>query len=127
MLITLPVTVLGWFDSDLAGVFAVLSFCTGCISFFYSIFLGLVLPAGFGILADSDNLEEAINPSKILELLRSAPGPYVITLLGAIIASIVASFGLVFCFIGVFFTMAYSVAFQGHLIGQAYNEANSAV
>lgn len=127
MLISLPVTILRWFDSDLAGVFALLSLCMSCISFLYSIFLGLVLPAGFGILADSDNLEEAINPSKILQVFRAAPGPYVITAVGAIIATIVASFGVILCFVGIFFTTAYSVAFQGHLIGQAYKEANSAV
>jgi hypothetical protein len=86
-----------------------------------------VLPAGLGILADSDNLAEAINPSKILVILRAAPGAYVITFVGAIIASFVSSVGVILCVVGVLFTSAYAVTFQGHLIGQAYNEASSAV
>jgi hypothetical protein len=126
MLFTAPLTVLGWFE-DLQGLVAVLSICTSCFSFLYSILLGLVLPAGLGILADSDNLAEAINPSKILVILRAAPGAYVITFVGAIIASFVSSVGVILCVVGVLFTSAYAVTFQGHLIGQAYNEASSAV
>lgn len=127
MLITAPVSVLGWFDSDLEGVVAVLSICTSCFSFLYSIVLGVALPAGFGILADSDNLSEAISPVRILELLRAAPGAFVITLVGAIIAGFVSSVGVILCIVGVVFTTAYSLALQGHLIGQAYNEARSAL
>jgi hypothetical protein len=34
-----------------------------------------------------------------------------------------ASLGLLFCFIGVFFTGVYAELIQGHLYGQAYLEA----
>lgn len=127
LLIFVPVFFISLFGSDIEGVVAFLLLCIFCISIPYLLLLGVVLPASFGILADSDNLAEAINPSKILALLRAAPGPYVITAVGAIIAIIVANFGVILCFVGVFFTTAYTVAFQGHLIGQAYKEANAAI
>jgi hypothetical protein len=126
MLFTLPLTVMGWFR-DLQDIVAVLSICTSCFSFLYSILLGFALPAGLGILADSDNLAEAINPSKILVVLRAAPSAYVITFVGMLIASFVSTIGVVLCVVGVLFTSAYALAFQGHLVGQAYNEASSAV
>jgi hypothetical protein len=127
MLLTVPVFFLSWFDTDLGGVIAILSLCTSCISFFYSLVFGVALPAGFGILADSDNLADAINPSKIFEVLRAAPSAYVIVLIGGFIASIVSGIGVIACFIGVLFTTAYALAIQGHLIGQAYNEASKAL
>jgi len=127
MLITVPVSFLGLFDSDFEGAVVILSLCTSCISFLYSLVLGVALPAGFGILADSDNLGDAINPSKIFEVLRAAPGAYVIVLLGGFIASIVSGIGVIACFIGVLFTAAYALGVQGHLIGQAYNEASKAL
>lgn len=127
MLLTVPVSFLGWFDSDLEGAVVIISLCTSCISFLYSLVLGVALPAGFGILADSDNLADAINPSKIFEVLKAAPGAYVIVLIGGFIASIVSGIGVIACFIGVLFTAAYALAIQGHLIGQAYNEAGRAL
>lgn len=125
MLISIPLTFLGWFE-DLQGIVAFLSVCTSCLTFIYSIFLWVVLPASFGILADSDNLGEAINPSKILELVRAAPSAYVIALVAILISSLVASVGIVLCFIGVLFTSAYAMAFTGHVYGQAYNQARAA-
>lgn len=127
MIITVPVSILGWFESDLGGVIAILLLCTTCFSFLYSLVLGVALPAGFGILADSDNLADALNPSKMFEILRAAPGAYVIVLLGAFIASFVSIIGVIACFIGVLFTAVYAIAIQSHLIGQAYNKASRAL
>lgn len=125
MLLTAPITILGWFE-DLQGIVAFLSICTSCLTFLYSIILWVALPASFGILADSDNLGEAINPSKMLELVRAAPGAYVIALLGVIISSLVASLGVIACGVGLLFTTAYAMAFMGHIYGQAYKEARAA-
>jgi hypothetical protein len=124
MLLSVPVMFLGWFE-DLEGIVAFLSICTSCLTFLYSIILWVALPAAFGILADSDNVGEAINPSKILELVRAAPGAYVIALVGIIISGLVSSIGIILCFIGVLFTSAYAMAFTGHVYGQAYNEARA--
>ena len=124
MLLSAPITFLGWFE-DLQDVVAVLSICTSCLTFLYSIILWFALPAAFGILADSDNLGEAINPSKIFELVRAAPGAYVITLVAILISGLVASIGVILCFIGMFFTSAYAMAFTGHVYGQAYNQARA--
>ena len=125
MLLSAPITILGWFE-DLQGIVAFLSVCASCLTFIYSIILWVAMPAAFGILADSDNIGEAINPSKILELVRAAPGAYVMALLGIIIAGLVSSVGVILCFIGVFFTSAYAMAFTGHVYGQAYNQARAA-
>ena len=121
IIVTVPVSVLGWFE-DLQAPVAVLSICTSCFSFLYAIVLGVALPAGFGILADSGDLAEAVNPSKILTVFRAAPGPFLITLVGALIASFVASIGVILCIVGVAFTSAYAFTFQAHLIGHPHRQ-----
>jgi hypothetical protein len=42
-----------------------------------------------------------------------------------IASGILASFGVILCFVGVLFTGAYAYAVQGHLFGQAYKEATA--
>jgi len=57
-------------------------------------------------------------------LIRAAPSAYFMALVGGVGASIVADLGVILCFIGVFFTMAYGAAIMGHLYGQAYKQAS---
>ena len=53
-------------------------------------------------------------------MIRSAPGAYLIVLLGYLVASFIASLGIIVCVIGMFVTGAYAAAVSGHLFGQAY-------
>lgn len=124
-LFSVPIYVFGWFE-DLQNVVAVFAICLSCFSVLYSFVLALILPASFGILGVSDDLGEALNPRKIFNLLQAAPGAYIITFVGSLIANFVSGIGVVACFVGILFTSAYSIAFLGHLVGQAYNQATAA-
>ncbi len=113
--------------SDTADtVIPLVSACCGCLLLIYGILLAFIIPAGFGELAATDQLGSAINPARILELIRADFGAYVIAWLGAIVAGFIGALGLIICVVGVIFTSAYAYAIIGHLYGQAYNKATEA-
>lgn len=110
-------------DETMATALSVVLACVGCLSFLYSIFLGLVLPAALGRLAASGQVAPAFRFGEVIGMVRNNIGAYVMVLIGGFLASIIASLGIIACGIGVAFTMAYAMAINGHLYGQAYNAA----
>ena len=124
MILAIPYVVLSTIANNSDALFTIYSLCYGCFSLIYGIALALALPAAYGILADTDQLGDALNPGKLIALVRAAPSAYLMALVGGIGASIVADLGVILCFVGIFFTVAYSVAIMGHLYGQAYKQAS---
>lgn len=114
-------------NADSENVAIVLSICTGCFALIYGILMALAIPAAYGILAATDNLGQALNPGKIIEVFRGAPAAYLIAILGIIIAGFVAGLGSIACGVGVLATGAYSNAMMGHLYGQAYKQATGVI
>ena len=127
MIIMVPTSLLGLFDSsgDSISIFELGMICLSCIVALYGLLVSLVWPVAAGELAATDDLSTALNPGRILRLFQAAPSAYIIVFLGFIATGIVASFGVVLCFVGVLFTAAYAYAVQGHLIGQAYKQASA--
>jgi hypothetical protein len=103
----------------------VVSVCIGCFSLIYGIVLGLFLPAALGNVAATGQMSAGFRFNEVLGLVRAAPAPYFMVLLGSILASIVAGFGVIACVIGILFTSAFAAAFNAHLWGQAYNVAKN--
>ena len=101
--------------------------CAGCIGFILSIIVAIALPAIYANFAIKGNFGAAFAFGEIFGLIKAAPGAYVLTLLGCILAGIIGVLGMIACVIGVIFTMAYALAIAAHLYGQAYNAANAAV
>jgi hypothetical protein len=123
-ILSLPMAIISAISNNSDTIYVIYSICYGCFSFLYGLAIAFVLPASFGILADTDRLADALNPSKLIALVRAAPSAYLMALVGGILASIVADFGVILCVIGVFATFAYGAAIIGHLYGQAYNKAS---
>lgn len=104
-----------------------LALCCGCLGFILSLGATFVMPAAFGnMMAKNGDLGAAFRFGEVFGLIRSAIGPYLMTLLGSIIVGIIIPFGLIACIIGVFFTAAWGTTVTSHLYGQAYNAAKSA-
>lgn len=110
----------------IASVISIVSICVSCFMILYEIVIGFVLPAAFGNLAATGEIGAGFRMGEVIGLVRAAPGPYFMALLGAIVAGIIAGLGVIACFIGVLFTAAYSYAVQAHFWGQAYNAAKAA-
>lgn len=113
-------------SSSAATIIQIVSICTSCFATIYGIFLGFVLPAALARFAASGQLGSAFRFGEVFGLVRAAPVAYVLVLVGGFLASIISSLGLIACGIGIAFTMAYSMAINGHLYGQAYNTAMAA-
>lgn len=128
VVLSLPSSLMSAFaDSEqLVTALSILSICTGCLSLLYAIAFMFVVPAAAGQLAATDSLAEAFNVRKLVSLIRNAPAAYLIVILGLLVAGIIAPLGVIACVIGVFFTLAYTLAVEGHLYGQAYLEGSKA-
>lgn len=102
---------------------AIVSVCCGGLILLYALLMAFFLPAALGNYAASGNLTAGFRFREIFGLLRAAPGAYLLTLLGVIVAGFISGLGSIACVIGVFATLAYAQAIMGHLYGQAYLEA----
>jgi hypothetical protein len=128
LVVMVPASLLGWLDSS-NNSFSILELAVICLSCFmalYGLLISFVWPAAVGELAATDDLGAALHPGRILRLVQAAPSAYIAVFLGTIAAGIIASFGIVLCFVGVLFTGIYAYAVQGHLLGQAYAQASAA-
>jgi hypothetical protein len=110
-------------NATMTPLIGIVSVCCGGLILLYSLLMAFVLPAALGNFAASGNLGAAFRFKEIFGLLRAAPGAYLLTLLGVIVAGFIAGLGSIACVIGVFATLAYAQAIMGHLYGQAYLEA----
>lgn len=112
-------------NSDaIGGLMAVVLFCTYCLVALLGIGIGIVIPAAYGKLADTGELGAAFRFGEVFGLVRAAPGPFLMVLLGGIVANgIIAPLGSILCGIGVLLTVAYAMLVMAHLYGQAYKTA----
>lgn len=114
----------GSMDEDTASaMFALVTICCNSLILIYSMFMMFVLPASYAHMVARDNLGAAFQLGEIFQLVRSAPGAYLLVLLGMLITGFIGGLGGIVCFVGVVLTYTYAMAVNGHLYGQAYNEA----
>ncbi|NOK63646.1 MAG: DUF4013 domain-containing protein [Chloroflexi bacterium AL-W] len=66
----------------------------------------------------TDSLNEALKIGEVISAVRSNSKPWVMLFLVVLLASIVASLGLIACFMGVIFTAFYAYCVMGHALGQ---------
>ncbi len=134
IIITIPITIASSTISS-AGpnqaptaattIATLVSVCCGGLIFLYSILLAFYLPAAYGNFAAGGNLGAGFRFAEIFGLLRASPGAYLIVFLGLIVSGFIGGLGVIACGIGVVVTLAYSMAVNGHLYGQAFNEATA--
>jgi len=98
----------------------------GCLMLIYGILMAFLLPAALARMAVSGNLGGAFRIGDVFKLVRAAPGPYVLVILGSMLAGIIGSLGSIACGIGALLTTAYASTITGHLTGQAYLAASEA-
>jgi hypothetical protein len=125
--LAIPYAILSAISENSNTIVMIYSICYGCFNLLYAILLAFAIPASYGILAATDQLGEALNPSKILGLVRSNPAAYIMAIVGGFVASIIGNLGSILCGIGLLATMAYATAIVGHLYGQAYQQAATSV
>jgi len=115
-------------SSTIGGVLTVVGLCMTCLVTILLVGAGFLIPAATGNLAASGELGAAFRFNEVIQLVRAAPGPYIMVLLGVGLANLIlAPLGSLACGIGVLFTTAYTTTLGSHLTGQAYNAAKAAL
>lgn len=115
-------------NSDMMGTVLMLAMsCIYCFAFIFGILAGLMIPPAMGTLAATNDLGAAFRFGEVLGMLRSAIGPYVLTLvLVGLTSMILTPIGSLACGFGALATAAYTNAVSAHLYGQAYTVAKAA-
>jgi hypothetical protein len=80
-------------------------------------------PAIMVFIAHNEDFAAAFNFKEIWDAFMAAPGDWILAFLGALLASLIASLGVIACVVGVFMTMTYACLVLGNLYGQAYVSA----
>lgn len=122
----LPLLDQGDISEALLTALGLVAACLGCFSAIYGLAAGVVLPAALGNFAATGELGAGFRFAEVFGLVRAAIGPYLLVLVGGLLSSFIASLGLILCIVGVYFTMAFAMAINAHLYGQAYSAAKAA-
>jgi hypothetical protein len=88
------------------------------LSTLYGIILAIFVPAFVMRYAFTRNFGAAFNIGAAWHLIRANLGNYILIIIVAYIAQIVASFGVIACIIGVFLTYFWATLVSAHLYGQ---------
>jgi hypothetical protein len=112
-------------SQDMATVATVVAVCINCFTLIFAILGAFLIPAAIGNFAATDQFGAAFHFKDVYNLVKAAPVAYLLVILGSALSSIIASLGGIACIIGAFATSAYAMTVNGHLQGQAYNEAKA--
>ncbi len=108
-------------SGDVVGIVTILlSVCFGLLYLVLGIALYFALPMAYGKYAEAGKISAALKFGEIFGLIKKAPGPIFIALIGALIASLIAPLGSIACAVGVLLTLVYGSAISAHFYGQAY-------
>lgn len=109
------------------GWSALLNTTSSCLSFLWSIVLGLVLPAAVAFFAVDGQLASAFRFSDVIAFVRKNIQNYLVVLVISWAAWLVATIaGSLVCGIGLLATIPYAYMVIGHLYGEAYAESRGA-
>ena len=87
-----------------------------------------ILPAAYcRLAAHDDSLGSALNLKAVFNTLKAAPSAFLLVVIGQLLSAFIAALGAAACMIGIIVTTTYTFSIMGHLYGQAYKEAQSAV
>ena len=117
------IAVLGDSSEGLAGL---LGSGLSCLSFLWSIVVGLFTPAALAFFIVEDDLGAAFRFGDIFNFVRDNFSTYLIALVIYWVASIIGGLGFLVCGVGAIFTIPYATFLTSHVYGQAYLEAKGA-
>jgi hypothetical protein len=131
-IITLPIVAIAAIaegariDTDaLYTVVAISNVCGGLLGVAYGLLMGLLIPAALTRTVVRGSIGAGLQIGAVFGMVKSAPGAYILTLLGTMVAGFLAALvGTLACGIGIVFTAAYQQAVTGHLYGQAYLQSD---
>jgi hypothetical protein len=99
--------------------------CFGGFALLYGILIALALPSALGRYLETDDLGAAFRFGEVFALVRDNIGTWIIALVVAWLAGLIASLGIILCVVGVLFTAFWANLVMMYLWGDAYREASA--
>ena len=96
----------------------------GGLMVLYGILYAFLYPAALGKMVTGGSLGAAFRIGDVFALARKGLMPYLIAVLGVLVAGLITPFGVIACGVGVLVTMTYTAAVTGHFYAQAYKQAS---
>lgn len=109
----------GWVAGEADGIRLLMN-CLNCIGFLYFLVFSLFFPAVIVRYAMVGEIMSAFRFGEVVSFITGNLGNYIIAILVSWVIWTIASFGVVICGIGVFFTGFWAVLVEAHLYGQVY-------
>jgi hypothetical protein len=109
---------------SVAEVLVLVNLCFQCLIFLYSLVLTAVLPAALMKFAVGEKISDFWAFGELFGFISRNLSNYIVAIIVYWVASFVASFGVILCFVGVLFTSFWSMLVSAHLFGQVYRSAN---
>jgi len=107
-------------DGTIAGL---VSTCFSCLYALYGLAFAVITPAIIMRYAATGEIMAAFQFGEIISLITQNLGNYIIAVILFFVANFVASFGVILCGVGVFFTSFWADLVMAHLLGQVYRQA----
>jgi fumarate reductase subunit D len=130
ILVFVIVAILGGFSANQQGSGNILFLAVCCINIvvlLYLLILAFFTPIiQIVFLEEGESIGAGFHFSRIIAVLRAAPGAYGLAFLGTIIGGIIAPIGGILFGVGALVTTVYAESMMSHLIGQAYLETGKA-
>ena len=99
--------------------------CFGGFALLYGILLTLALPPAIGRYLETGELGAAFRLGEVFALVRDNIGAWIIALVLSWLAGLIASLGIILCFVGVLFTAFWANLVMMYLWGDAYRQASA--
>jgi hypothetical protein len=114
-------------DEAAQGVAGLCALGGNCIIFIYALVLAVILPAACILYANSGEFGSFFRFGEIIGLITSNIGSYIVAILVAWVASMIAGLvGSIACGVGIFFTSFWAYLVVAHLLGQFYTGTQTA-
>jgi len=117
----------GYSSSDVEGVFAICVAALSCLSALWGLAEAVVFPSALLRYAEEEQFGAFFKFGDIFKFIGDNLSNYIVAILLAFVARIVAGFGVIICVIGLFFTYFWGTLVGVHLLGQVKAEAVPAV
>jgi hypothetical protein len=113
-------------DEAAQGVAGLCALGGNCIIFLYALVMAVILPSACILYANSGEFGAFFRFGEIIGLITSNIGGYVVAILIAWVASMIAAIvGSIACGVGLFFTSFWAYLVAAHLFGQFYTRTQT--
>lgn len=114
-------------DSEtVATLVTLLSLCGNCVVLVWAIVVAVVWPAALIRYAVTGEFMSAFQFGELFSFIGANIANYIVAIILYMVATFIAGFGVIACFVGVLFTLFWAYLVMANLLGQVQRESQAA-